>query len=365
MSTFAVRLMLARHLRGMAKSELAAKLRVSNASVAHWESGRSEPAPDRLRLLASALSLPVEFFTRDDVPIVPAHTVSFRSLRSISARDRDKAIGTASLAVDLSNWIAQRFRLPAPALPDLSGSEPTVAAVEMRRTLQLGDGPLPPTVSLLESLGVRCFSLGRDIQKADALSAWIAGTPVVLFNVTKSAERSRNDAAHELGHLVLHRHQLPVGADPEREAVAFAAEFLVPAASLVREATSQVTLSSLLRLKQRWGVSAAFMMKRLHDLRLVSEWSARSLWQQLSAAGYRSNEPYGMARESSQVLTQVLEHLRTKHRRPFTVIAQDLRLTVADVRARFDGLLPLNLQDGGGEELDDSSATPPPLQLIT
>ncbi|RBI65406.1 hypothetical protein DQ400_18155 [Vreelandella sulfidaeris] len=44
----------------------------------------------------------------------------------------------------------------------------------------------------------------------------------VFLNIQKSSEHSRFDAAHELGHLTLHKHAGAHGKEAEREANAFA-----------------------------------------------------------------------------------------------------------------------------------------------
>jgi Zn-dependent peptidase ImmA (M78 family)/transcriptional regulator with XRE-family HTH domain len=359
------RIALARRLRGRTRRELAAKIGVAESTFTYWEQNKRQPSPEDLTHLARELAMPQAFFLGESAVRVPKDTVSFRSLRTLLRRDRDRACARAELASELARWMSSTYNLPTVALPDLSDSPPVLAAAEMRRLLNLGNGPAPSIVAVLESIGVRCFSLGSDLAKADALSTWTDGIPLVLFNVKKSAERSRNDGAHELGHLVLHRHRSPAGDAVEQEAIAFAAEFLLPRESIVRDAPRSLTISSLLAFKKAWGVSAGLMLRRLQSLERISEWSARSLWQQLSAAGYRSGEPNGMARERSQVLTQVFEHQRTLGRRPFSAIAAALGFSTSDVRSLFEGLLPLEWHDGSaGEVQSERSQTSPNLRLM-
>lgn len=363
---FAVRLSLARRLRGRSRRDLAEALGVAESTFTYWEQGRSEPSSEVISRLARLLSVPVTFFSGQSQHTVPSDTVSFRSLRTLTRRDRDRACAVAEVAAEIGSWMDSRYKLPSVRIPDLSDASPEIAAAEMRRYLMVGQTPLPSMTSILEHIGVRCFSLGSDISKADALSTWVDDVPLVLFNVGKSAERSRNDGAHELGHLVLHRHRAPSGDRAEQEAVAFASEFLVPREALMRDAPSTITLAVLLSLKAYWGVSAAFMLKRLTTLDRLSTWTARSLWQQLSARGFRSGEPDGMPREVSQVLTQVVNHQHSISRRPFTAIASDLALSVVDVRTRFEGLLAFELHDGNSDAPDaPNGRNKPPLRLIS
>ena len=84
-------------------------------------------------------------------------------------------------------------------------------------------------IKLLESKGVRVFSLAENTKNVDAFSCWRNDVPYIFLNTFKSADRSRLDAAHELAHLVLHRHGGPrQGREAEIEANSFASSFLMP-----------------------------------------------------------------------------------------------------------------------------------------
>jgi Zn-dependent peptidase ImmA (M78 family) len=68
--------------------------------------------------------------------------------------------------------------------------------------------------------GVSIFSMAEDTAEVDAFSLWRDTTPFVFLNTLKSAERSRFDAAQELGHLVMHRHGGPppsAGGEPDAD----------------------------------------------------------------------------------------------------------------------------------------------------
>ena len=103
-----------------------------------------------------------------------------------------------------SDYIESRFTLPDPDIPsygdspvppDLAG----VAAMDVRGKWGLGQLSIGNMLHLLESKGVRALSLNQPTAKADAFSFWRGGRPFVMLNTRKSAERSRMDAAHELG----------------------------------------------------------------------------------------------------------------------------------------------------------------------
>ena len=112
-------------------------------------------------------------------------------------------------------------------------------------------------VHLLEAKGIRVFSLaGERGKQVDAYSLWCDRTPFVFLNTMKTPEHGRMDAAHELGHLVLHRHggTHRRGRDVEMDAHQFGAAFLMPAAS-VRSVVPRLmapTMPQLIQLKLNW-----------------------------------------------------------------------------------------------------------------
>jgi hypothetical protein len=85
-------------------------------------------------------------------------------------------------------------------------ASPDTAALYLRQNWGLGERPIPNMLKLLEAKGVRVFSLAENTKAVDAFSVWRNGLPYVFLNIAKSAERSRFDASHELGHLVMHKH---------------------------------------------------------------------------------------------------------------------------------------------------------------
>jgi Zn-dependent peptidase ImmA (M78 family) len=92
-----------------------------------------------------------------------------------------------------------------------------------------------------------------------------------------SAVRSRFDAAHELGHLILHRdisqddlESKAVRERIEQEANWFAGAFLLPRSSIFREFYS-TRANHLLGLKQRWLVSMQAIAHRAKVIGAIDE----------------------------------------------------------------------------------------------
>jgi len=196
-------------------------------------------------------------------------------------------------------------------------------------------------VDLLELKGVRVFSLPEEVRDIDAFSFWRGDVPYIFLNTSKSSEHSRMDAGHELGHLVLHSsHGVPRGREEEREAQHFGAAFLMPRGSVIAGAPRSANVRDLIIAKHRWGVAVASLVYRMHQLGLLTDWQYRSLFIEMSASGYRQDEPSPIAHEASQVLAKVFSMLRgwtatAGHRSS----AQHPRAGTqqARVRTRYDG----------------------------
>lgn len=305
------RLTLARRRRGLTKTKLADLLGVEVRSITGYESDEYKPDRERLMQLAEKLHFPVRFFFGDDLDEILPDIVSFRSMSKMTAGQRDTALGAGAIALMLTKWIEAKFDLPRAALPDLSQeASPEAAADTLRRMWGLGELPIKNMIHLLEAKGVRVFSLSIDTTQVDAFSVWSAETPFVFLNTVKSCERSRFDAAHELGHLVLHRHAGPRGQEVEREANAFASAFLMPRASVLANAPRMATVDQLIRFKPYWTVSVAALAYRLHDVALVSDWHYRTLCIEIAKRGYREQEPNEAPRETSQMLAKIFAALR-------------------------------------------------------
>lgn len=340
------RLRLARRRRGMTMTRLAAAIGVKSRSVHAYEQGEFCPDEANIARLEEALGFPREFFSGPDLDEPTPDIASFRSLKRMSAAQRDAALGSGALALMFNGWIEQRFDLPPATLPDLSReADPETAAHELRRTWGLGELPVKNVVHLLESKGVRVFSLAIDALEVDAFSMWRAKTPFVFLNTAKSSEHSRFDGGHELGHLVLHRHGIPEGQDAEREANAFASAFLMPRASVLAMTPKFVTLDQILNLKKYWNVSAAAMAYRMRSLGILSEWQYRNIAIEISKRGYRTSEPDSAPRETSQVFAKVIAALR-KEGVTKSDVAAELHVPVAEIEQLVFGLLVTGVAGG-------------------
>lgn len=357
----------ARVRRRLTKAQLAKELDVTSRSLQNYETGASAPDPETLAKIAKLLNFPQQFFFLDEeMPEIKEHAVSFRKLSKMTEAMKGCTFAAGAIAIKVNEWIEERFSLPQADLPDLSDLKPEEAAATLRRMWGLGNSPIPNMIHLLESKGIRVFSLAEEAREVDAFCTWYEGSPFVFFNTLKSAERSRFDAAHELGHLVRDlytmQHGQLHGPEMERQADAFAAAFLMPRESVVVNQPPAYTIKYLMKLKHYWGVSLAALAYRFNSLGLVSEWNYRSLCIDIAKSGYRTNEPEPMERETSQLLVKVLDLLHSrKHGR--REIAESLSLSVDEINALTFQLTRLSVVSGDAST-NSTLRSPPKLRLV-
>jgi Zn-dependent peptidase ImmA (M78 family) len=189
---------------------------------------------------------------------------------------------------------------------------------------------------------VRVFSLADDCREVDAFSLIRDDRPFVFLATDRSAERQRFDAAHELGHLLLHAGAARVhGRDREAEANRFAAAFLMPRRAVLAQGLREATVEQILLAKRRWGVSAMALTHRLHELHLLSDWNYRTACVALSRDGYRTAEPGGGRPEVSQVLAKVFATVDPGR------LADALGLGREELSRHVFGLVPVLVTGGG------------------
>jgi len=334
----ASRLEIARKRRGLTKTKLADAAGVSTRILTEYQHGNSQPSDETVAKLARVLQFPVKFFFLPDVDPPDLDSVSFRALSSMSARQRDQAIGSAAIAIELADWIDTRFNLPKPNIPRLPYVDPETAAELVRDAWGLGREPAPNLVHLLEAHGVRVFSLALDNADVDAFSFWRDGIPFVFLNTKKSAERSRMDAAHELGHLVMHWAGGPQGRDQEHQAQTFGGAFLMARASILAKAPRGARLNQILQAKRYWGVAAANLAYRMHTVGMLTDWQYRSVFIEMGKRGYRSEEPHSIRRETSQVLDKVFRALRDEGQ-THSRVAAELGISTDELGSVIFGLV--------------------------
>jgi Zn-dependent peptidase ImmA (M78 family)/transcriptional regulator with XRE-family HTH domain len=307
------RVTLVRELKRWTQSDLAKRVGKTQSAVAQLEAGLFAGSDDLIREIAVQADFPEEFFRTMAPPRFPQGSLMFRAHRDLSKKDRAEAHRHAQLAFEVAVHLYSRLTAIPVIVPSLAGDTPEHAARITRGALSVGTvEPVHHVVSVLERSGVLVVII-PDLPKRDAFTVWAgdnAERPVVALCANRPPDRLRMNVAHELGHLVLHRTQSITSAENEKEAAAFAAEFLMPKAAIQRDLKPPITLTLLAKLKRKWKVSMQSLVVRARDVGVLTERQYRYLFEQLSINQWRSEEPpMGIPAERPRLIRQMVETL--------------------------------------------------------
>ncbi len=326
---------------GLTKSGFAVKLGVDRKTIQRFESGEYDLPKASIDKLCEFSGFAREYFEGPSPEFPNPEAVSFRSLRSLTASKRDAAMAAGAIAFEFDDWVAGEYTRPQHDLIQADDVTPTTAAAQLRAHWGIGLRPISNAMNLLEAHGVRVFSLAKETRHLDAYSLWRNDRPYIFLNTTKTAERSRHDAFHELGHLVMHRHKGSTHASAEDEANAFASAFLMPPEDLLAETSWGMTLSELIRKKSRWGVSVASLNFALHKHNRMSDWTYRSnyiaLNKYLKDHPVETKEPNPLSHETSQIWAKIFQDL-WRRGLPLSRVAAKLHLPECELNDLLFGI---------------------------
>jgi Zn-dependent peptidase ImmA (M78 family)/transcriptional regulator with XRE-family HTH domain len=291
-------LKIAREYRGWQKNDLARRLDVTPSAISQFESGRARPNATTIGRFAMALGFPPSFFELKNLKTLSPDQCHFRSLRSCSPIERRRMLGAGSMLAYIVDFVDEHVHLPEEHVSPVFDFHTTThediedAANRVRQSWGLGLGPIENVTQLFETNGIVVFRLLAECKRIDAFSLWHNERPLVFLNSEKeSSSRNRFDAAHELGHLVLHADYLPGDACQEAAAHYFAGAFLLPRESFIHECPRRLRWDQFLELKGRWGVSLAALVRRAKNLQLISQDTFRRAMVQIGKRGWRKCEP--------------------------------------------------------------------------
>jgi Zn-dependent peptidase ImmA (M78 family)/transcriptional regulator with XRE-family HTH domain len=303
---FGTRVRGARMLERRTAKSVAEAIGLSSPRYSQIEDAEDGTSIDRetLHRLSETLGFDEAYFeSRTDVE-VDRRALCFRAKKSMTKAQVEQVAGWARLSGELIVDVIERTMTVIPlSLPDVSdGPTPEEAAHRFRELRGLAPfAPIGEMARELEKSGVYIVSAefaNDDNPKHDAVSTWVGRRQehaLVMLRSIDSWERTRMSLAHEAGHLVLHREEQP--EDREDQAFAFATELLTPAEAIRREWPARATLSNLLPMKSKWGVSLSALVMRGNKLGLLSDVQGRSLYKQLSSRRTYGTDISWMKRE--------------------------------------------------------------------
>lgn len=283
------RLRQARELSGLKRHELAALADISPAAIGQFESAVTRPRSSTVAVLSEVLDvLPSFFVAGRSMPELPPGGAHFRSLRRTRAVERQRALAYVQLVCEAAEQLTRFVELPPVSLglcSDLPVHEsPRAMAALLRQCWSLDDGPVPHLVRQMEARGVLVawprFDGSGDV---DAFSTVARGRPVVVLTGDRDdVFRFRFAAAHELGHLLLHRNPAPGDRRHEDEADEFATHLLMPSEQLAQQLPTALDLRRLMRLCDFWGVSVEALLMRSMELDVLPPQTVRRGFRMLT-----------------------------------------------------------------------------------
>ena len=306
-------LVLARESQSLTQKQLESKSGIRQNRISRFENGLSIPTDDEMRALASTLKRRGSLFCRTDAPVgLSTSQVYYRRLRSMPASTVKAVEANINLyAMEIEALVRSaeltESRIPVYDIDEYDGDAAGIAR-RVRTAMQIPSGPIRNLILTIERNGGIVIMYPFGTRKIDAIGQRWPGLPPLFFvNSAIPTDRMRFTLAHELGHIVMHRYP---SVDPEREAHAFAAEFLMPE-SEIRHQLTKPTIASLGQLKPYWRTSVQSLARRAYDLRRLTEWQYKRMCIEMNSLGYSKGEPIVLPAEQPAVIDDLIRmHLQ-------------------------------------------------------
>jgi Zn-dependent peptidase ImmA (M78 family)/DNA-binding XRE family transcriptional regulator len=280
-----LRLKQVRELLGLTQNELALQLDVAQATVAYLEGGYLQPSQELLSNICECTGFPQSFFEQVEITEFPYGSLLYRSRSTVDASEKTRASRYGQFMFEVAEKLSRKFK---PRYFTFSkGRIDAITAARIARS-NLGytpDRPIDDLIYELEKNGVYIFKSPELFPKVDAFSVWAGHDnkkPVIVITGDAPVDRTRWSVAHEFGHLILHSTLFGDLQEFEREADLFASELLLPEETMVRIIVEPFTLARAIKIRTEWKVSVQAIIKRSHDLHLISDNTYKSLFVQLS-----------------------------------------------------------------------------------
>lgn len=308
-------IVVAREARGLSQTELASRVGISQGHLSKIEAGLLPVADAVLERLAAVLDYPEEFFSLPEPIYGPGVSEFFhRKRKSMSARLLSRLHAQVNIRRIHVARLLQGVDIDPDRVPELDPDEFPGGVEDVARAVRaawnLPRGPVENLTRAIEDAGGIVIPTDFGTPLLDAVSRYVPGMPPLFFtNHDSPGDRQRLTLAHELGHMVMHHVPNP---DMEREAMQFAAEFLMPERDIRHEFDERLSLDRLVALKLRWRVSMQALLMRAEQLGKVTPRYARYLWMQIGKAGFRTHEPAeaDIPREVPTLLAEIVDLYR-------------------------------------------------------
>lgn len=307
----------AREYRGLTQTELTSKVEgLSQSNLSKYENGLSTLSDDLLSRIMDCLGFPMSFL---DVSIRnEAEDRHYRKKASVNKSDRGTIDRFVSLVAYCYDWMCDMMDFPSFGFAyfDIeNGFTPEEVARNIRRKFKLGNEPVRNIVNLIEANGVVVYMWDCPYDDFDGVSLISdKGNHIIIVNRNMSNDRKRFTLAHELGHILMHQNVdfiISESRDREKEANAFASEFLMPSQAMKSQLLN-IKFSDLPVLKRYWSASMASIVRRSYDLGCIDRAKYTTLMTELSRNGWRKNEPYLVSMDNAVLFSSAYSLLSSE-----------------------------------------------------
>ncbi len=335
-----------RELFGFTQQQLSGMTGLGQSWLSEVETHSRDATSAELKIIADSTGTPLSFF-RVESSSIPLDSLRFRKLAGASRTMTRRIHRWYGEGYRVSNGLITEGRYPVADLPfvtqeSVTDDEINHLADQTREALRLAPAaPIPHLTRALERAGVAVAPIVPPQIEGDEAPAggghfgasyWggLGASGLIGFFPGTHGDRQRFTIAHEVGHMVLHTFR-PRANDPENEANKFASALLVPRSRAVEILSDATTLTDYARIKATWGVSIQALIMRAAALELITDTRTRSLFVQLSAKGWRKEEPVEVGNESPLLLWTLLS--RRFGDRPYRAAAEPLAIPPAVLRS--------------------------------
>lgn len=304
------RLRQARLYKGLSINDLAELLGVSKQAISQYETSNVTPDFDKMRIITNKLNFPSSYFFQEDSFDINAKTTYFRALLSANKNARLQQVVKIKHLAMIYEILSNYLEFPQLNIPDISEFlnsdeiDYDAIAQKVREYWGISKKPIEDFPYLLEKNGIIVASYPVSQDNIDAYSQKINidGQDkfiIVLSDDKNSAVRSNFDAAHELGHILLHDWNLDLEElsredfkKQEKQANNFAAAFLLPKETFLKDVSLYPRdLKYYIELKRKWKVSISAMLIRANKLGVINDNQYQYLMKQMAFNKWRQNEP--------------------------------------------------------------------------
>ncbi|MDI9334191.1 MAG: XRE family transcriptional regulator [Cytophagales bacterium] len=338
-------IVLAREFRGLSQTALAESAGVTQSAIAQLEIGNAGAiGDDKFIKVAAALAFPIDFFYSAEPRLGFGSSSYFYRKKFTKASEKNYFSGIVNLSrIHLTEMlkyveIDSIHKIPKATLN--GDNSPEEIANLVKAAWNVPDGPIENLTVLMERAGVAIIEIPFGTSAIDGTSLWLNNLPPIVFvNSNLSPDRYRFTLAHELAHLVMH--DFPTET-MEKEADAFASEFLMPAQSfktnLAAISDGRVGLKHLFQMKPYWKVSVAAMIMKLKQYGREKEYTSLNIL--MSKSGYRTTEPQPFQKEKPMLFRKVLEACLSNYHSVEAASEQMFNMFVDDFKRLYGAFLP-------------------------